>query len=148
MKAAFEGEGSHWCGQELLFACLCNPPRMLRIVSSARRVAQQWHACRRFSTPAPSDAQRHTIYALSTPPGKGGIAVVRVSGPHAVQVYQSITRSTAHSSPRFKPKRVPRSWAAEYREIVDPITDDKLDDAVVLFFQGASMYVFYPAYMR
>lgn len=92
------------------------------------------------STPTLSDAQRRTIYALSTPPGKGGIAVVRVSGPCAVQVYRAVTRS-ARFSPRSQLKKgaaaeTPRPWVAEFRDVVDPVTDEKLDDGIVLFFQG------------
>ena len=40
----------------------------------------------------PSDSERRTIYALSTPPGKAGVAVVRVSGPDALQVWRNIVK--------------------------------------------------------
>ena len=42
--------------------------------------------------PPPSDAQRKTIYALATPPGKAGVAVIRFSGPEAYAVYERVTR--------------------------------------------------------
>ncbi|KAL4075633.1 tRNA modification GTPase TrmE [Scleroderma citrinum] len=93
------------------------------------------------STPTLSDAQRRTIYALSTPPGKGGIAVVRVSGPHAVQVYRAITRKASASQlKKGATAGTPRPWVAEYREIVDPVTGEKLDDGVVLFFQAPKSF--------
>lgn len=44
------------------------------------------------SEPTLSDAQRRTIYALSTPPGKAGIAIIRVSGPDALDVWRRVTR--------------------------------------------------------
>ena len=82
----------------------------------------------------PSDAQRRTIYALSTPPGKGGIAVVRVSGPDACKVRKAITRPVYFSAVDKPP--IPR--LAELRHIIDPLTGEKLDDGLVLCFKGES----------
>lgn len=79
-----------------------------------------------------SDAQRRTIYALSTPPGKGGVAVIRVSGSDARRVWKAVTRPI-HASLTDKAP-VPR--LAELRHVIDPLTSEKLDDALVLFFQG------------
>ncbi|TDL29596.1 hypothetical protein BD410DRAFT_833876 [Rickenella mellea] len=39
-----------------------------------------------------SSAQRPTIYALATPPGKGGVAVLRVSGPDVGEVWRRMVR--------------------------------------------------------
>jgi tRNA U34 5-carboxymethylaminomethyl modifying GTPase MnmE/TrmE len=39
-----------------------------------------------------SDPQRTTIYALSTPPGKSGITVIRVSGPDTLSIWQRMVR--------------------------------------------------------
>src|SRR6478609_5574725 len=33
-----------------------------------------------------------TIVAIATPPGRGGIGVVRLSGPHAVEIARALTR--------------------------------------------------------
>ena len=81
------------------------------------------------SEPALSDAQRRTIYALSTPPGKAGIAVVRVSGPDALDVWRRMTR---------KPKSGdrPTPWLLQRRDVVDPETGEKLDDGLTVFFKG------------
>lgn len=79
-----------------------------------------------------SDAQRSTIYALSTPPGKGGVAVIRVSGPDARKVWRAVTRPL-HASLINKPP-IPR--LAELRHVIDPLTGEKLDDGLVLFFKG------------
>lgn len=40
----------------------------------------------------PDPLRRETIFALATPPGRGGIAVVRVSGPEAGTALRSLTR--------------------------------------------------------
>lgn len=78
-----------------------------------------------------SDAQRRTIYALSTPPGKGGVAVIRVSGPDAYRVWKAVTRPV-HAS---LIDQVPVPRLAELRHVIDPLTDEKLDDGLVLFFK-------------
>ncbi|KAF9224381.1 tRNA modification GTPase TrmE [Gyrodon lividus] len=88
------------------------------------------------SQPTPSDAQRRTIYALSTPPGKGGVAVIRISGPDAHKVRKAVTRAVR---PRATNK-VPVPWVAELREVIDPVTRDKLDDGLVLFFKGPKSF--------
>jgi tRNA modification GTPase len=80
------------------------------------------------SEPALSDAQRKTIYALSTPPGKAGIAVVRVSGPDAIDVWRRVT----HKS---KSGDTPTPWMLQRRHVVDPETGEKLDDGLTVFFK-------------
>lgn len=82
----------------------------------------------------PSDTQRRTIYALSTPPGKGGVAVIRVSGPYACKVWKALTRPVRVSA-TDKP---PISRLAELRHVIDPLTGEKLDDGLVIFFKGES----------
>lgn len=76
-----------------------------------------------------SDAQRRTIYALSTPPGKAGIAVIRISGPDALDVWQRVTR-------RNKSGAVPTPWMFQRRHVVDPETEERLDDSLTVFFKG------------
>lgn len=80
----------------------------------------------------PSDAQRRTIYALSTPPGKGGVAVIRVSGPDACKVRRAVTRPIHVSTIDKAP--IPR--LAELCHVIDPLTGEKLDDGLIIFFKG------------
>lgn len=61
-----------------------------------------------------------------------------------MQVYRAVTRS-ARFSPRSQLKKgaaaeTPRPWVAEFRDVVDPVTDEKLDDGIVLFFQGPKSF--------
>jgi tRNA modification GTPase len=65
-----------------------------------------------------------TIYALSSGPGRAGVAVIRVSGPAAPD---ALTRMT---SPEVVDRR------AGLRRIVHPVTGAVLDHALVLFFQS------------
>lgn len=77
-----------------------------------------------------SDAQRQTIYALSTPPGKGGVAVVRISGPKVLEVWRRMVR------PRQQ-KSQPTPWKLERCRIVHPEnTEETIDDGLSVFFQG------------
>lgn len=62
-----------------------------------------------------------TIYALSSAPGRAGIAVVRVSGPRAGAVIDAL------SPPR------PKDRYAALRHIRDPGTAETLDDGLVLW---------------
>ena len=79
-----------------------------------------------------SDAQRNTIYALSTPPGKGGVAVVRVSGPDALAVWKHLVRPS-------RPRSHVQPWRMEYCRIVRPFSDSEetLDNGLAVFFKGA-----------
>ncbi|KAH9978113.1 tRNA modification GTPase TrmE [Lactifluus volemus] len=88
-----------------------------------------------------SDAQRKTIYALSTPPGKSGVAVIRVSGPEALHVWHRTTRAaTQHketqSQPRSQSALHPEPWKLERRHVVDPHTSELLDDALAVYFRA------------
>lgn len=85
------------------------------------------------SEPTLSDAQRRTIYALSTPPGKAGIAVIRVSGPDALDVWRRVTRNK-------KSGDTPNPWMLQRRHVVDPETEERLDDSLTVFFKGPKSF--------
>ncbi|KAJ7477132.1 tRNA modification GTPase TrmE [Mycena galericulata] len=82
----------------------------------------------RLPDPVLSDAQRSTIYALSTPPGKAGVAVVRVSGPDALKVWSRLVERRATG--------LPEPWKMERCRIVHPETGETLDDGLAVFFKG------------
>lgn len=98
---------------------------------STRRIDPHTHA---LTTPSVhltrSDAQRKTIYALSTPPGKGGVAVIRVSGPEALDVWRKMVRP-------YKNRSHPTSWKLERCKIVHPKNPNEvIDDGLSVFFKG------------
>lgn len=70
-----------------------------------------------------------TICAISTPPGVGGIAVARVSGPEAFDILSKIWRGcNLETAP---------SHTAHLGEIVDPADNgSRLDQAVVTLFRA------------
>ncbi|KAI0269313.1 hypothetical protein BC834DRAFT_967940 [Gloeopeniophorella convolvens] len=80
-----------------------------------------------------SDAQRRTIFALSTPPGKSGVAVIRISGPDALAVWRAMVRPVRARAARAP---APTPWRLERCAVVDPRTDEVLDDALAVFFRA------------
>ncbi|MEQ9526780.1 MAG: tRNA uridine-5-carboxymethylaminomethyl(34) synthesis GTPase MnmE, partial [Parvibaculaceae bacterium] len=70
-----------------------------------------------------------TIYALSTAPGRAGVAVIRLSGEGA---REAILRLTGAAAPR------PRE--AALRRFRDPETGAALDRGLVLFFEGPNSF--------
>ena len=69
-----------------------------------------------------------TIYALASAPGRGGVAVIRVSGPAAVAALQSLTRVP-----------VPAPRMAACRTLYSQ-TNDQLDAALVLYFAAPASF--------
>jgi tRNA modification GTPase len=72
-----------------------------------------------------------TIVAISTPPGKGGLGIVRISGKEA--------RAVAESVLRFRAGHEWTSWAAALAELPDA-EGRTIDRAVVSFFEGSRSY--------
>jgi hypothetical protein len=79
-----------------------------------------------------SDGQRRTIYALSTPPGKAGVAVIRISGPDALQVRERMVRAEGRQRMRTNA----RPWKMERCAVVNSNTGETLDDGLAVFFKG------------
>lgn len=71
-----------------------------------------------------------TIAAIATAPGPAGVCVVRISGPEALQVADRLTPFTSH-----KPSRR-AAGNFFYADIIHPLTNEKIDDALVLIFHG------------
>jgi tRNA modification GTPase len=71
-----------------------------------------------------------TIVAMATPPGRGGIGVVRLSGPAA--------RTVAGSMLRVKHELEP--GRAVFAELVEPTTGERIDEAVVTYFAKPHSY--------
>jgi tRNA modification GTPase len=72
-----------------------------------------------------------TIVALSTPPGRSGIGVIRLSGAGTLQ----LTRSVLHD-PDFEPE----PNRVTLKAIFDPETREVIDRALVTFFKSPHSY--------
>ncbi len=71
-----------------------------------------------------------TIVAIATPPGRGGIGVVRLAGPEA--------RAIAGSMLRLKHELA--AGHAVFGEVIEPATGERIDEAVVTFFAKPHSY--------
>ncbi|MGC2697679.1 MAG: tRNA uridine-5-carboxymethylaminomethyl(34) synthesis GTPase MnmE [Candidatus Angelobacter sp.] len=71
-----------------------------------------------------------TIVAIATPPGRGGIGVVRLAGPEA--------RPLACSFLRLKQELA--AGRAVFGELIDPATGERIDEAVITFFAKPHSY--------
>ena len=71
-----------------------------------------------------------TIVAISTPPGRGGIGIVRLSGPRAKQIAESLVRLSLPLEP----------GRARFAEVLDVDSAIVLDQAVVTYFAGPRSY--------
>ncbi|HVN94018.1 MAG TPA: tRNA uridine-5-carboxymethylaminomethyl(34) synthesis GTPase MnmE [Terracidiphilus sp.] len=78
------------------------------------------------------EAASDTIAAISTPPGRGGIGIVRVSGPQAVAIATQLApphQSLEHGRARFA-------------DVLDPedANRKRIDEALVTLFKGPHSY--------
>ena len=74
-----------------------------------------------------------TIVAVATPPGRGGIGVVRISGPSAQQVARSMLDREEDLEPRRATYTFVRARTAER-------AGEHLDEVIATFFPGPASY--------
>ena len=77
-----------------------------------------------------------TIAAISTPPGEGGISIVRLSGPEAIRIAHSVFRP---ARPDKSPTRV-RSHTIIYGHIVDPQSNRIIDEVLLSVMRAPYTY--------
>ena len=80
-------------------------------------------------------SEQDTICAVSTPPGAGGIGIVRVSGANAFQIASTV----------FKPRSAKELNAApthtlHYGHVVDPASGEIVDEVLLSVMRGPSTY--------
>ena len=73
-----------------------------------------------------------TIVAIATPPGRGGIGVVRLSGPEARNIAGPMLR-LAHGHQL-------EAGRAYFGELIDPTTGGRIDEVVATFFAKPHSY--------
>jgi tRNA modification GTPase len=71
-----------------------------------------------------------TIVAVSTPPGRGGIGIVRLSGPRAVEIASPLLRLRHPLAPGH----------ARFGELLDPDTATAMDEIVATFSAAPHSY--------
>lgn len=75
----------------------------------------------------------NTISAISTPPGTGGIAVIRLSGKDAFQIAELLFKG------KSSPLKV-KSHSVIYGRIIDPETDDEIDEVLLTVMHAPRTY--------
>lgn len=78
--------------------------------------------------------QNDTIAAIATPPGVGGIGVIRVSGPEAFATVQSLFRQARGQN------SLPPTHMLTYGRIVDPQTHEVIDEVFAAFMYAPRTY--------
>jgi tRNA modification GTPase len=71
-----------------------------------------------------------TIAAVATPPGRGALAVIRVSGPATRAITDRVFRAQAAAAPRF----------ARVGDLVHPDTEETVDRAVLVLYAAPHSY--------
>jgi len=79
------------------------------------------------------EPSQDTIFALSTPPGEGGIAVVRISGEHALSVARRVFRTRGQRGKDPEPRKMHRG------DILGE-GGKLLDDGIMVFMPGPRSY--------
>ncbi len=79
--------------------------------------------------------EQDTICAVSTPPGEGGIGIIRVSGRDAVLIASGIFRPRTESG-----RALGASHTLRYGHVVDPATGELVDEALVSVMRAPATY--------
>ena len=80
--------------------------------------------------------QNDTIAAIATPPGVGGIGVIRVSGSDAFAVVKPLFRQAG----RGERSAIPPSHQLTFGRIVDPGSEEIVDEVLVAFMNAPHTY--------
>ena len=87
-----------------------------------------------------------TIAAVATPPGTGGVGIIKISGPEALKIAATLFRSCKNDN---KPSRVDpsdclpinfQSHRLYYGHIVDPETEDHVDEVLLAVMRAPRSY--------
>jgi len=77
---------------------------------------------------------KDTIAAIATPAGRGGVGIIKISGPDALQIVTSLFRSPAGDV------RSPRTHHLCYGTIIDPHDAKVLDEVLLSYMKGPASY--------
>lgn len=75
-----------------------------------------------------------TICAVSTPPGEGGIGIIRISGPEARVIFNKIFKPKNRSLENYHPARL------YLGHIIDPADSRQIDEVLAVFMPAPGTY--------
>jgi tRNA modification GTPase len=79
--------------------------------------------------------EQDTICAVSTPPGEGGIGLIRISGTDAITIAASVFRP--HKNNLF---RSAATHTVHYGHIIDPVAGQIIDETLVTIMRAPATY--------
>ncbi len=77
--------------------------------------------------------QNKTVAAISTPPGKGGVALIRISGDNAIDIAERVFRPASKKSVRSLPSRF-----CSYGDII--LEGKEIDDGILTLYRAPASY--------
>ncbi len=83
----------------------------------------------------PASSAEETIAAIATPPGPGGIGIIRISGPLSLPVFQKLFKPRHKKSPQ-----VYESHQMYYGWIIDPESSLPIDEVLAVFMRAPHTY--------
>lgn len=96
-----------------------------------------------------SNYQDHTIAAISTPPGSGGIGIIRLSGARAIEIADGIFTKERNGTQTNKDQDCIRaagevarmsSYTLKHGYIYDPTTEERIDEILISVMKGPRSY--------
>jgi tRNA modification GTPase len=81
-----------------------------------------------------------TIAAIATPPGRGGIGIVRLSGPEAHRIACALTSRNEPFTPRYATLATIRLIATDVASGSSRTVDEVIDQAIITYFQAPASY--------
>lgn len=79
--------------------------------------------------------EQDTICAVSTPPGEGGIGIIRMSGKNSIMI-----ASTVFKLPNSKRLDMVGTHTIHYGHVIDPASGETIDEALISVMLGPATY--------
>lgn len=83
----------------------------------------------------PAGSSEETIAAIATPPGPGGIGIIRISGPLSLHIFQKLFLPHHKTKPQdYESHRMYYGW------IIDPDSESPVDEVLTVFMRAPNTY--------
>ncbi|MCC8193799.1 MAG: tRNA uridine-5-carboxymethylaminomethyl(34) synthesis GTPase MnmE [Deltaproteobacteria bacterium] len=78
-----------------------------------------------------------TIVAVATPPGQGGIGIVRLSGPDSLAILRRLMAADAATLPLFRPRYMHHGWV---HDVTAGAFAEPVDEALAVYMPGPASF--------
>ncbi len=90
------------------------------------------------AAPLGPNSYTETIAAIATPPGIGGIGIVRLSGPTALAIGRTLFRKSGREA--SDGSSLSTSHLLTYGYVVDPLSGERIDEVLAVFMKAPHTY--------